>query len=145
MRQTTMTKPADVVRQWHIVDGEGMTLGRLASAVAHVLRGKHKVTFTPHVDGGDYVIVINADKIVYTGDQEFKKFYYNHSSYPGGMRKRSIKVMKDKYTVEWVEKAIHGMLPHTRLGDKQRKHVFVYTGDSHPHAAQQPVALEIKG
>lgn len=145
MRQTTMTKPADVVRQWHIVDGEGMTLGRLASAVAHVLRGKHKVTFTPHVDGGDYVIVINADKIVYTGDQEFKKFYYNHSSYPGGMRQRSIKVMKEKYTVEWVEKAIHGMLPHTRQGDVQRKHLFVYTGDSHPHAAQQPVALEIKG
>lgn len=145
MRQTTMTKPADVVRQWHIVDGEGMTLGRLASAVAHVLRGKHKVTYTPNVDGGDYVIVINADKVVYSGDQEFKKFYYNHSSYPGGMRKRSIKVMKDKYTVEWVEKAIHGMLPHTRLGDVQRKHVFVYTGDTHPHAAQQPVALEIKG
>lgn len=145
MRQTTMTKPADVVRQWYIVDGTDMTLGRLASAVAHVLHGKHKVTYTPHVENGDYVIVINADKIVYTGDQEYKKSYYNHSSYPGGLRTRSIKVMKDKYTVEWIERAVHGMLPHTRLGDKQRKHLFVYSDANHPHAAQQPIALEIKG
>ncbi|NLL74524.1 MAG: 50S ribosomal protein L13 [Erysipelothrix sp.] len=145
MRQTTMTKPADVVRQWYIVDGTDMTLGRLASAVAHVLHGKHKVTYTPNVEGGDYVIVINADKVVYTGDQEYKKSYYNHSSYPGGLRTRSIKVMKDKYTVEWIERAIHGMLPHTRLGDVQRKHLFVYKDGNHPHAAQQPIALEIKG
>ncbi|CAM3508286.1 50S ribosomal protein L13 [Erysipelothrix sp. HDW6B] len=145
MRQTTMTKPADVVRQWYVVDGTDKTLGRLASEVATVLRGKHKPTYTPNVDGGDYVIVINADKIKVSGDQEFKKFYYNHSHYPGGMRTRSTRVMREAYTVEWVERAIHGMLPHTSLGDVQRKHLFVYKGENHPHAAQQPVEMVIKG
>ena len=118
MRQTTMTKPADVVRSWYVVDGTGMTLGRLASEVATVLRGKHKPTFTPNVDEGDFVIVINADKIEISGDQEFKKYYYNHSLYPGGLRTRSTKEMRERYTIEWVERAIHGMLPHTKLGDK---------------------------
>lgn len=145
MRQTTMTKPSEVVRQWYVVDGTNKTLGRLASEVATVLRGKHKPTFTPHVDTGDYVIVINADKIVISGDQEFKKFYYSHSQYPGGLRTRSTRVMREKYTVEWVEKAIHGMLPHTKLGDKQRKHLFVYKGEKHPHEAQQPVEMVVKG
>ena len=143
MRQTTMAKPEEVVRQWFVVDGKGQTLGRLATEVAAVLRGKHKVTFTPHVDCGDYVIVINADQIVVTNDD--KKNYYSHSQYPGGLRVRSTKTMKDKYTIEWVEKAIHGMLPHTRLGDKQRTHLFVYKGDSHPHAAQKPIEMKIKG
>lgn len=145
MRQTTMTKPADVVRSWYVVDGTGMTLGRLASEVATVLRGKHKPTFTPNVDEGDFVIVINADKIEISGDQEFKKYYYNHSLYPGGLRTRSTKEMRERYTIEWVERAIHGMLPHTKLGDKQRKHLFVYKGDQHPHAAQQPKEMVIKG
>lgn len=145
MRQTTMTKPSEVVREWFVVDGEGQTLGRLASEVAHVLRGKHKVTFTPNVDSGDYVIVINADKIVYSGDQEFKKFYYNHSGYLGGLRTRSIKEMKEKYTIEWVERAIHGMIPHNKLGRQQRKHLFVYEGSEHPHIAQQPKEMVIKG
>lgn len=145
MRQTTMTKPAEVVRQWYIVDGTDKTLGRLSSEVATVLRGKHKPTFTPNVDGGDYVIVINADKIKVSGDQEYKKFYYSHSSYPGGLRTRSTRVMREQYTVEWVEKSIHGMLPHTKLGDKQRTHLFVYKGDNHPHAAQQPIEMVIKG
>ncbi|CAM2883398.1 50S ribosomal protein L13 [Erysipelothrix tonsillarum] len=145
MRQTTMTKPAEVVRQWYIVDGTNMTLGRLASEVAHVLRGKHKPTYTPNVDGGDYVIVINADKIKVSGDQEYKKMYYNHSHYPGGMRERSTRTMRETYTIEWVERAIHGMLPHTRLGDKQRTHLFVYKGENHPHAAQKPVEMVIKG
>lgn len=145
MRQTTMTKPADVVRSWYVVDGTGMTLGRLASEVATVLRGKHKPTFTPNVDEGDFVIVINADKIVISGDQEFKKYYYNHSLYPGGLRTRTTKEMRERYTIEWVERAIHGMLPHTKLGDKQRKHLFVYKGDQHPHAAQQPKEMVIKG
>lgn len=145
MRQTTMAKPNETKRQWYVVDGAGQTLGRLASEVATVLRGKHKPTYTPNVDTGDFVIVINADKIVVTGDQENKKFYYSHSQYPGGLRKRSTRVMREKYTVEWVEKAIQGMLPHTRLGDIQRKHLFVYKGAEHPHAAQQPVELKIKG
>lgn len=145
MRQTTMTKPSEVVRQWYVVDGSGKTLGRLASEVATVLRGKHKPTFTPNVDTGDYVIIVNADKVEISGDQEFKKFYYRHSGHPGGMRKRSTRDMREKYTIEWVEKAVHGMLPHTKLGDKQRTHLFVYKGENHPHTAQQPVVLEIKG
>lgn len=145
MRQTTFTKPADVKRTWYVVDGAGMTMGRLATEVAAVLRGKHKPSYTPNVDCGDFVIVINADEIVMTGNKMEDKKYYSHSMYPGGLKTRTAKVMKEKYTVEWVEKAIHGMLPHTRLGDVQRKHLFVYKGSAHPHAAQQPVELKIKG
>jgi large subunit ribosomal protein L13 len=145
MRQTTMAKPSTVVRNWYVVDAEGVTLGRLASEVAHILHGKHKVTYTPHVEGGDYVIVVNAEKAIVTGDQESKKFYYRHSGYAGGLRTRSTGIMKEKYPVEWVEKAIHGMLPHTRLGDVQRTHLFVYKGPNHPHQAQQPQELKIKG
>ncbi|HHX07251.1 MAG TPA: 50S ribosomal protein L13 [Erysipelothrix sp.] len=145
MRQTTMVKPSEVKRQWYIVDAEGQTLGRLATTVAHVLRGKHKVDFTPHVDNGDFVIVINAEKAAVSGDQENKKMYYSHSGHIGGLRTRSTKTMRDKYPVEWVEKAIMGMLPHTRQGDKQRRHLFVYTGPNHPHQAQQPVELKVKG
>ena len=145
MRQTTMIKPAEVVRQWYVVDGTDCTLGRLATEVASVLRGKNKPTFTPHVDCGDFVIVINADKIKITGDQDKKKFYYSHSQYPGGLHVRSTKVMREEHTVEWVEKAIKGMLPHNKLGDVQRTHVFVYEGPEHPHAAQKPVEMKIKG
>ena len=145
MRQTTMAKPSTVTRQWYVVDGTGLTLGRLASEVAAVLRGKNKPTFTPNVDCGDFVIVVNADKIVVTGDQTNKKNYYSHSMFPGGLRVRSTRTMREQYTVEWVEKAIHGMLPHTKLGNVQRKHLFVYKGAEHPHAAQKPVELKIKG
>ncbi len=144
MRQTTMIKPSEVERTWYVVDATDCTLGRLATQVATVLRGKHKPTFTPHVDCGDYVIVVNADKVKITGDQDFKKFYYRHSGYPGGLKVRSTKIMREKYTVEWVEKAIKGMLPHNKLGDVQRKHVFVYLGPDHPHAAQKPVELKVK-
>jgi len=145
MRQTTFIKPAEVTRTWYVVDGTGKTMGRLATEVAAVLRGKHKPTFTPNVDCGDFVIVINADKIVMTGNKMEDKKYYSHSMYPGGLRTRTAKVMKQNYTIEWVEKAIHGMLPHTRLGDVQRRHLFVYKGSEHPHAAQQPVEFVIKG
>ena len=145
MRQTTMLKPSEVVRQWYVVDGTGCTLGRLATEGATVLRGKNKPTYTPNVDCGDYVIIINADKIQITGDQVNKKNYYSHSMYPGGLRTRSTGVMRTQYTVEWVEKAIHGMLPHNKLGDVMRTHLFVYTGSEHPHAAQKPVELKIKG
>ena len=144
MRQTTMAKEATIERKWYVVDATGLTLGRLASQVATVLRGKHKPTYTPNVDCGDYVIVINADKVKISGDQDFKKFYYSHSQWPNGLRVRSTKVMREQYTVEWVEKAIKGMLPHTKLGDVQRKHVFVYEGPDHPHAAQKPVELKVK-
>ncbi len=144
MRQTTMLKPAEVQRTWYVVDGTGLTLGRLSTAVAAVLRGKNKPTYTPNVDCGDYVIVTNADKIVVTGNKLDTKKYYHHSQYPGGLRVRTMRTMKDKYTVEWVEKSIQGMLPHTKLGNVQRKHLFVYKGSEHPHAAQQPIELKIE-
>ena len=137
-------KPAEVERTWYVVDGTGKTLGRLATEVASVLRGKNKPTYTPNVDCGDFVIVINADKIELTGNKLDNKNYYNHSGYAGGMRVRSARTMKENYTVEWVERAIHGMLPHTKLGDVQRKHLFVYKDEMHPHAAQKPVELAIK-
>lgn len=145
MRQTTMAKPADVQRTWYVIDGEGETLGRLATKAAHVLRGKNKPTYTPNVDCGDYVIVINAAKVDMTGNKLNTEKYYNHSGYFGGMRVRNAKEMKEKYPVEWVERAIKGMLPHTRLGDVQRGHLYVYAGSEHSHAAQQPVELKVKG
>lgn len=145
MRQTTFTKPADVKRTWYIVDAAGLTLGRLSTEVAAVLRGKHKPTYTPNVDCGDFVIIINADKIEVTGNKLDGKKYYNHSGYAGGLRVRTARTMKEHYTIEWVERSVHGMLPHTKLGDKMRRHLFVYTGAEHPHAAQQPVELKIKG
>ena len=141
---TYMANPQNVERKWYVIDAEGKTLGRLASEAAAILRGKKKPIYTPHVDCGDYVIVINADKVKISGDQDFKKFYYSHSQWPNGLRVRSTKVMREQYTVEWVEKAIKGMLPHTKLGDVQRKHVFVYEGPDHPHAAQKPVELKVK-
>lgn len=144
MRQTTMAKPNEVKRQWYVVDATDCVLGRLASQVATVLKGKNKPIYTPNVDCGDYVIVINADKVRITGDQDFKKFYFSHSQYPNGLRIRSTKVMREQYTVEWVTKAITGMLPHNKLGDQMRKHVFVYEGAEHPHTAQKPVELKIK-
>ena len=142
MRQTTLLKPADVKKEWYIVDASGMTLGRLATKVATVLRGKHKPTFTPNVDCGDNVIVINAAKIVYSGDQENKKIYYHHSMFPVGLKSRSFGLMKREYPVELVEKAIKGMLPHGKLGDKMRGHLYVYEGAEHPHTAQKPMELK---
>lgn len=144
MRQTTFTKHADVQRTWYVVDGSKKTLGRLATEVASVLRGKHKPTYTPNVDCGDFVIIINASKLEMSGNKLDTENYYNHSGYTGGMRVRSARTMKDKYTVEWVERAVHGMLPHTKLGDVMRTHLFVYEGNEHPHAAQKPIELVVK-
>ena len=140
-----MASPATIERKWYVVDATGYTLGRLSSEVAKVLRGKNKPIFTPHIDCGDYVIVINADKVEMTGNKLNTEKYYNHSGYFGGMRVRTAKEMKEKYPVEWVERAIKGMLPHTKLGDVQRGHVFVYAGSEHPHAAQKPVELKVRG
>ena len=142
MRQTTMLKAEEVKKEWYVIDAEGQTLGRLATKVAAVLRGKHKPTYTPNVDCGDYVIVINADKVVYSGDQEEKKIYYHHTMFPGGLKSRSIGLMKREYPVELVEYAIQGMLPHNKLGDRMRTHLFVYEGANHPHAAQKPMELK---
>lgn len=144
MKNTYMQKKEEVVRNWYVVDAEGETLGRLATKVAHVLRGKHKVTYTPHIDCGDFVIVINADKVVLTGDKLDKKVYYDHSGYTGGLRERTARVMKEKYPVEMVERAVKGMLPNGRLGRQMYKKLFVYAGETHPHAAQQPVELKVK-
>ena len=142
MRQTTMLKAEEVKKEWYVIDAEGQTLGRLAAKVAAVLRGKHKPTYTPNVDCGDYVIVINAEKVVYSGDQEEKKIYYHHTMFPGGLKSRSIGLMKREYPVELVEHAIQGMLPHNKLGDRMRTHLFVYEGANHPHAAQKPMELK---
>lgn len=143
MKNTYMQKKEEVVRNWYVVDAEGLTLGRLATKVAHVLRGKHKPTYTPHIDCGDYVIITNASKVVLTGDKLDKKIYYNHSGYTGGLRERTARVMRDQYPVEMVERAVKGMLPHGRLGRQMYKKLFVYAGEEHPHAAQQPVELKM--
>lgn len=140
-----MANSATIEREWYIVDAAGKTLGRLASEVASVLRGKHKPTFTPHVDCGDNVVVINASKIVLTGRKLENKIYYNHSLHTGGLRKRTAQTMVDKYPVEMIERAIKGMLPHNRLGRQQAKKLYVYKDASHRHEAQQPKVLEIKG
>ena len=114
-----MQRKEDVQRDWYVIDAEGQTLGRLASKVANVLRGKHKPTYTPHVDGGDYVIIVNAEKVVLTGNKLNDKIYYNHSRYTGGLRERTAKEMVEKYPVEMVERAVKGMLPKGRLGDRK--------------------------
>lgn len=142
--KTFMQKKETVERNWYVVDATGKTLGRLATQVATVLRGKNKPTYTPHVDCGDYVIVVNADKVVLTGNKLEDKKYYNHSGYPGGLRERTAKEMIEKYPEEMVERAIKGMLPHGRLGRAMGKKLFIYRGSDHKHEAQKPVALEIK-
>lgn len=143
MKNTYMQKKETVSRNWYVVDATDMTLGRLATKVASVLRGKHKPTYTPHVDCGDYVIVVNADKVNLTGKKLDQKVYYNHSGYTGGLRERTARVMKEQYPVEMVERAIKGMLPHNRLGRQMYKKLFVYAGETHPHAAQQPVSMDL--
>ena len=141
--KTFMQKKETVERKWYVVDAEGKTLGRLATKVATVLRGKHKPTYTPHVDCGDYVIVINADKVVLTGNKLEDKMYYNHSGFPGGLRERNAKTMIEKYPEEMVERAIKGMLPHNPLGRAMGKKLFVYAGADHKHEAQKPEVMEI--
>ena len=141
--KTFMQRKEDVQRDWYVIDAEGQTLGRLASKVANVLRGKHKPTYTPHVDGGDYVIIVNAEKVVLTGNKLNDKIYYNHSRYTGGLRERTAKEMVEKYPVEMVERAVKGMLPKGRLGRQMYKKLFVYVGENHPHSAQKPKELKV--
>ena len=139
-----MQKSETVERKWYVIDATDVPLGRLASRVAHILRGKHKVTYTPHVDCGDNVIIINCEKVKLTGNKEEKKMYYNHSMYPGGLRERTAKVMRERYPEEMVERAVKGMLPHNRLGRQMYKKLFVYKGSEHPHMAQKPEVMEVK-
>ena len=142
--KTFMLRKEDVKHDWYVVDAEGKTLGKVATLAASVLRGKNKPTFTPHVDCGDNVIIINAEKAVLTGNKLDQKMYYNHSGYPGGLRERTAKTMKEKYPVEMVERAVKGMLPKGRLGREMYRKLFVYAGSEHKHTAQKPQILEVK-
>jgi large subunit ribosomal protein L13 len=130
-----------VERKWYIVDATDLVLGRMASDVAVVLKGKHKPTFTPHIDGGDYVIIVNAEKVALTGRKWSQKMYYRHSGYPGGLKTRTATEMLDKQPQKIVEKAVRGMLPNGKLGDDMYRRLYVYVGPNHPHAAQKPESL----
>ena len=143
--KTYMANNQTVERKWFVVDAQGKRLGRLSTEVASVLRGKHKPTFTPHVDCGDYVIVINAKEIELTGNKWNDKKYYRHSQYPGGLKTTTAKELNNKFPERVVEFAVKGMLPKGKLGRAMYKKLFVYAGAEHPHAAQQPVVMELKG
>ena len=140
--QTYMANPDKIERKWYVVDAEGCTLGRLASGVASVLRGKNKPQFTPHVDTGDYVIVVNADKIKVTGKKLDQKIYYHHSDYIGGMKETTLREMMNKHPERVIEYAVKGMLPKGPLGRQMYTKLFVYAGPDHKHAAQKPETLE---
>ena len=141
--KTVSTRPQDVDRSWFVVDAENKTLGRLATEVALRLRGKHKPEYTPHVDTGDYIVVVNADKIRVTGNKFNDKKYYRHSGYPGGIKELNFKDMQDRHPERILEKAVKGMLPKNPLGRAMIKKLKVYAGAEHPHTAQQPQPLEI--
>jgi large subunit ribosomal protein L13 len=130
-------------RSWFVVDAEGKTLGRLASVVAATLRGKNKATYTPHMDMGDFVIVVNAEKVVLTGKKETQKFYYRHSNFPGGLKRRSVREVRQQHPARIIESAVRGMLPRTVLGEQQLRKLKVFAGPSHPHASQQPQELDV--
>ncbi|MBE6025472.1 MAG: 50S ribosomal protein L13 [Firmicutes bacterium] len=138
-----IAKPAEVERKWYVVDADGKTLGRLASEVASVLRGKNKPTFTPHVDCGDYVIVINAEKVAVTGKKRAEKIYKKHTGYPGGLREITFDKLQQKKPEEIIRHAVKGMLPDGKLGRQMFKKLKVYAGAEHPHTAQKPETLEI--
>ena len=140
--KTFMQTKETVDRKWYVIDAENLPLGRVATKAATVLRGKHKATFTPHIDCGDYVIIINADKVKLTGNKVNDKMYYNHSGFPGGLRERNAKTMLEKYPEEMVERAIKGMLPNGPLGRQMYRKLFVYAGSEHNHAAQKPTELK---
>ena len=142
--KTFMQKKETVERKWYVIDAEGVNLGRLATKAATLLRGKHKTTFTPHIDCGDYVIIVNAKKVNLTGNKLEDKMYYNHSRYAGGLRERNAKTMIEKYPEEMVERAIKGMLPKGPLGRKMGKKLFVYAEDSHEQSAQKPIEIKVK-
>jgi large subunit ribosomal protein L13 len=136
-------KPDEVARNWWVVDAEGQNLGRLAAQVATVLRGKNKPQYTPHVDCGDFVVVINADKIQVSGNKEEQKLYRRHSGYPGGFKEETLRALRGRKPTAIIEKAVKGMLPHTRLGARQFTKLKVYAGTEHPHEAQKPQAMKI--
>ncbi len=141
--KTQSAKKETVEHKWYIVDGENQIVGRLATQIAHILRGKHKPSYTPHVDCGDYIIVINADKVRFTGSKLDQKEYITFSGYPGGQKRRTAREQMEKKPISIIESAVRGMLPKNRLGRAMFKKLFVYTGEEHPHIAQKPEALEL--
>ena len=141
--KTYSAKAGEITREWYLVDAEGKTLGRLATQIATILRGKNKPDFTPHIDTGDFVVVINAEKVHVTGNKREQKTYWRHSGYPGGIRSRTLNEMLERQPEEVLRKAVKGMLPRNKLGRAQLTKLKVYAGTEHPHAAQQPKELEI--
>jgi large subunit ribosomal protein L13 len=141
--RTYQATAQDRERSWYVVDAQGKTLGRLATQIANVLRGKRKPTYTPHVDVGDFVIVVNAEKVAVTGDKREKKLYWRHSGYPGGIRSRTLGDLLEKRPEEVIRRAVKGMLPRNRLARQQLRKLKVYAGPDHPHQAQKPEQLEI--
>ena len=139
-----MQKKETVERKWYVIDAAGKPLGRVASLAATYLRGKNKPTYTPHIDCGDYIIIINAEKVELTGNKLDNKMYYNHSMYTGGLRERTARTMREQYPVEMMERAVKGMLPHNRLGREMYRKLHVYAGGEHEQAAQKPEVLEVK-
>ncbi len=141
--KTTYIKASEVDKKWYIVDANGQTLGRLSSKIAQVLRGKQKVNYTPHMDMGDFVIIVNAEKVVLSGNKEEQKEYFKHTNYPGGAKTASVKLLRTKNPEFILKNSIKGMLPHNRLGKKILEHLKIYVGEDHPHAAQKPLKLEL--
>jgi len=141
--RTFQPKPADITRQWHVIDATDVVLGRLASHAATLLRGKHKAYYAPHIDTGDFVIVVNAAKVAMTGNKRVQSMYHRHSGFPGGLRATSYDELLNTRPAQVVERAIKGMLPHTSLGRQQGSKLKVYAGPDHPHQAQQPIPFEI--
>jgi large subunit ribosomal protein L13 len=142
--KTYMARPSDIERNWYVVDAEGKVLGRLAAEVATVLRGKHKPQFTPHMDTGDFVIIVNAEKIKLTGKKWAQKTYYRHTGYPGGLRSQTAAELRSRQPEEVIRKAVWGMMPKNSLGRNQMKKLKIYAGPEHPHMAQMPEPLEIR-
>lgn len=142
-RRTYSAKPSEIQRSWYVVDAEGKTLGRLATTIAATLRGKHKAIYTPHIDTGDFVVVINAGKVRVTGNKDREKMYYRHSNYPGGLKSTSLRDMRKRHPERILEAAVKGMLPQGTLGRQQLKKLKLYAGTEHPHGAQQPIELTL--
>lgn len=142
--KTFSPKASELTRQWWVVDATGLPLGRLASEVAKLLRGKHKPTFAPHLDGGDYVVVVNAERVAVTSNKSREKIYYRHSGYPGGIKAETFETLRRRRPEAIIERAVRGMLPKNRLGRRMLKKLKVYAGPDHPHAAQRPRPLEVE-
>ncbi len=139
-----MARPRAVERRWYLIDAEGQTLGRLATEIARILRGKNKPQYTPHVDTGDFVVVVNAEKVVVTGKKAEQKVYYRHTGYPGGLKETSYEVMLQRKPTEILRRAVRGMMPKTRLGRQQLRKLKIYAGPEHPHEAQNPQPYEVR-